>query len=89
MKNNYSIEVDRRNLVALAHCLTRMAEEITDVEYDWCLTINAGGIDYGTYINVNIERKEIEICNQPEYGNDGDDSLDELFEAIAEEEDDE
>lgn len=87
MKNHYSIEVDNYNPTALAYCLKRMEDYIPDFEYEWHIVINAGGIDYGIYLNVNVNRKEVVICNQPE-GN-GDDSLDDLFECFEEEEEDE
>lgn len=82
MKTNYSVEVDRYNPTALAYCLKKLEDNIPDFEYDWKLTINAGGIDYGVYLNIDVEKKEIEICNQPEYGSDGDDMLNDVFEAI-------
>ena len=86
----YSVEVDRYNPMALAHCLQRLADGIPDFEYNWRVVINAGGIDYGVYLNVNIERQEIEICNQPEGS--GEDCIDDIleeFEDDDEEEDDE
>lgn len=76
----YSIEVDRYNPLALAHCLERLGNGIPDFEWDYHMTINAGGIDYGTYININLEDKTIEICNQPEYGTDGNNTIDEVIE---------
>lgn len=87
MKNNYSVEVDKDNPTALAHCLRRLEFGIPDFEYDWKLVINAGGIDYGIYLNVDLNRKEIEICNQPN-GN-GDDFLDDILECFEEEEEEE
>ena len=89
MKTNYSVEVDRYNPMALAHCLKKLEDNIPNFENDWILTINAGGIDYGVYLNINVEKKEIEICNQPEYGSDGDDSLDDIITYLEEEEDEE
>lgn len=67
MKNNYSIEIDKYSPAALIDSLKRLEENIPDFEYDWRIFINAGGIDYGIYLNINIEKQEIEICNQPEY----------------------
>lgn len=86
MSKRYSVEVDKYNPLALAHCLQKLGEGIPDFEYDWRLTANGGGIDYGVYLNIDVEEKTIEICNQPEYGSDGDDMLDDVFEAIAENE---
>lgn len=88
MKNIYSVEVDKYNPLALALCLQKLADNIPDFEYDWRLSANGGGIDYGVYLNIDVEKKEIEICNQPEYGSDGDDTLEEIFDALEEEDDD-
>ena len=87
MGKRFSIEVDKYNPTALTHCLRRLESFIPDYEYDWRVIINAGGIDYGIYLNIDIDKKEIEICNQPR-GN-GDNYLDEVeefFEEIAEDE---
>ena len=89
MKTNYSIEVDKYNPMALAHCLQKLNESIPDFEYDWRLIANAGGIDYGIYLNIDVEKKEIEICNQPEYDSDGDDSLEDVIAYFEEEENEE
>lgn len=89
MSRTFSVEVDRYNPVALTYCLQKLEENIPKFEYDWRLFINAGGIDYGIYLNINVERKEIEICNQPEYGTDGEDTLDDVFACFEEEEEDE
>lgn len=78
MKRFYSVEIDRYNPMALARTLKKMADDIPDFEYDWKVSANGGGIDYGLYLNIDIELKEIEICNQPEYG-DGDDFLEDVF----------
>lgn len=75
----YSIELDKYNPTALTHCLNKLEKTIPDYEYDWRIVINAGGIDYGVYLNIDIEEKEIEISNQPRYG-DGDDYLDDVLE---------
>lgn len=83
MKNYYSVEVDRYNPMALVRCLEMLDEGIPDFEYDWTLTINAGGIDYGTYLNIDVSRKEIEICNQPR--GDGNDMLDDVLQCFEEE----
>lgn len=60
----YSIEVDRYNPTALTHCLRELENIIPDYEWDWSIVINAGGIDYGIYLNIDMKEKEIEICNQ-------------------------
>ena len=64
MKEIYSVEIDRYNPMALANTLKKMAKVIPDFEYDWRVFANGGGIDYGLYLNINVEKKEIEICNQ-------------------------
>lgn len=79
-KRYYSVEVYKYNPTALAWCLRKLENNILDFEYDWHITINAGGIDYGIYLNIDVENKEIEICNQPRYGNEGDDTLDDVIE---------
>lgn len=73
----YSIDINR-SVEDLAYCLQRVNNEINDI-YDWRISINAGGIDYGIYFNFDIDNKELEICNQPAY----DESLD-LTEIIDE-----
>lgn len=59
----FTVEVDKYNPVALIHCLKRFENAINDFEYDWRIYINAGGIDYGIYLNIDTEQKEIEISN--------------------------
>ncbi len=70
----YSIDIDR-SINALTHCL-QIVNNAIDV-WEWDITINAGGIDYGVYFNFDIDNKELEICNCPRY----DDSLN-LYEII-------
>lgn len=89
MSKTFSVEVDKYNPMALAHCLKKLNEEIENFEYDWRLTANGGGIDYGVYLNIDVEEKSIEICNQPEYGSDGDDMLDDVIEYLKENEEEE
>lgn len=84
MKNTYSIEIDKYNPTALTYCLRKLENAIPDYEYDWRIVINAGGIDYGIYLNIDISEKEIEICNQPK--GEGDDYLDDVLELFEEEE---
>lgn len=89
MKNIYSVEIDRYDPTALTYCLRRLENVIPDYESEWRLIVNAGGIDYGIYLNIDINEKEIEICNQPEgSGEDWLDHVIEYFESISEEEDD-
>lgn len=89
MEDTYSIEIDRYNPMALTHVLKELADAIPDFEYGWRVSANGGGIDYGLYLNIDITKKEIEICNQPEYGTDGDDMLEDVLENFAEDEEDE
>ncbi len=82
----YSVDIER-SMDALAYCMQKVNNSINDIG-DWRVSINAGGIDYGIYFNFDVERKELEISNQP----DGDDSLflDEIIDEInSEEEEDE
>lgn len=83
----FSVEVDKYNPVALAHCLNKLNDNIPDFEYDWTMEVNAGGIDYGIYLNIDTERHEIQVSNQPE-GN-GDDFLEDVIDAVKEDADDE
>lgn len=85
MEGIFSVEIDQ-NPESLAYCLRKLTNEIPDL-YDWTTVVNSGGIDYGVYLNVNVNRKEIEINNQPTYG-DGDDSIDDIIEFLEEDEDD-
>lgn len=78
----YSVEIESHNPVAMLYCLQRLEDEIPDFEYDWSLYINAGGIDYGTYMNIDTEQQTITLCNQPD--GDGDDSLDDVINEILE-----
>lgn len=84
----FSVEVNKDDPTALTHCLKMLEKAIPDYEYDWRIVINAGGIDYGIYLNIDVEKKEIEICNGPGCM-DGDDMLDDVIDAILESDDDE
>ena len=85
----YTVDIDR-SMDALAHCMQKVNNEIDDI-WDWRVSINAGGIDYGIYFNFDLERKELEISNAPSYGYDDSLGLDEIIEEINgnEEEEDE
>lgn len=86
MKSKYSVEVDKYDATALAHCLKRLEDGIPDFDYSWRIVINAGGIDYGIYLNIDTEKEEIEISNQPTYGSDGSDFIDDILENFNENE---
>ena len=70
----YSVEIER-GIESLMCCLRDVSTQIN--EWEWNVIINAGGIDYGIYFNFDIDKKELEISNQPQY----DESL-ELYEII-------
>ena len=61
----YSVEIER-SIESFADCIERVRNGINDI-WDWRISINAGGIDYGIYFNFDIENKELEICNQSRY----------------------
>lgn len=82
----YTVDIDR-SMDALAHCMQKVNNEIEDV-WDWRVSINAGGIDYGIYFNFDLERKELEISNAPGYGYDDSLGLDEIIEEINENDED-
>ena len=82
----YTVDIDR-SMDALAHYMQKANNGIEDI-WDWRVSINAGGIDYGIYFNFDIERKELEICNQPSCGYDDSLGLDEIIEEINENEED-
>lgn len=75
----YSVQIES-SIRAITDCLQKVNDGIDT--WDWNVCINAGGIDYGVYFNFDIENKELEICNQPQY----DESLylDEIIEEINE-----
>lgn len=78
----YSVDIER-SVDSLAYCLQKVNNEIEDIS-DWKVSINAGGIDYGIYFNFDIERKELEISNQPSCGYDNSLGLNEIIEEINE-----
>ena len=81
----YSVDVER-SIESLTHCLKRINNGINDI-WDWRISANGGGIDYGIYLNFDIDNKELEICNQPRYKEDF--GLDEIIDIINDEYDDE
>ena len=76
----YSVDINR-SVDSVAYCLNKLNNE-ADM-WDWRISINAGGIDYGVYFNFDLEDKELEISNQPFYGMETTD-LEEVIEAINE-----
>ena len=79
----YSVDIDR-SIDSLTYCLQKVNDSI-DV-WNWRVSINAGGIDYGIYFNFDVYKKELEICNQPNPIADDSLSLDEIIEIINENE---
>ena len=79
----YSVDIDR-SIDSLAYCLNEVKDGI-DV-WSWRVSINAGGIDYGIYFNFDIDKKELEICNQPFFDADDSLNLNEIIEIINENE---
>jgi hypothetical protein len=61
----YSVDINR-SVDSVAYCLNMLNSEVD--MWDWRISINAGGIDYGVYFNFDLEDKELEISNQPYYG---------------------
>lgn len=81
----YSVDINR-SVDSVAYCLNMLNSEV-DL-WDWRISINAGGIDYGVYFNFDLEDKELEISNQPFYGAEETD-LDTVIDTINEYEDEE
>lgn len=79
----YSVDI-ARDMDSLASCMQKVNNGINDID-DWGISINAGGIDYGIYFNFDVERKELEISNQPDMGADDSLDLDEIIETINDE----
>lgn len=79
----YSVDI-ARDIDSLATCLQRVNNGINNV-YDWRISINAGGIDFGIYFNFDINNKELEISNQPDMIAEDSLCLDEIIEIINEE----
>lgn len=76
----YSVDI-ARDINSLATCIQRVNNGINNV-YDWRISINAGGIDYGIYFNFDINNKELEISNQPDMIAEDSLCLDEIIEII-------
>ena len=61
----YSVQIDR-SINAFTYCMNKVNDEIYNI-WDWRITVNAGGVDYGIYFNFDLEEQELEICNQPRF----------------------
>ena len=82
----YTVDIER-SIDALAYCLNEVKDGID--AWSWRISINAGGIDYGIYFNFDIDKKELEICNQPFLDADDSLNLNEIIEIINENEESE
>ena len=83
----YSVQIDR-SVDALSNCLRRVSVYVEDI-WKWKVSINAGGIDYGIYFNFDLEARELEISNQPQYGYDESLYLDDIIDLINGEDEEE
>lgn len=69
---------------SLIYCLKKVQE--IDNLYEWRVSVNAGGIDYGLYFNFDTDTCTLEICNYPDrYADYTDMYLEDIIEAINEE----
>ena len=83
----YTIDIDNR-VESLIYCLKKV-QEIDNI-YEWTVSINAGGIDYGVYFNFDSDECILEICNCPnDYADYTDMDLAEIIDAINNENSDE
>lgn len=74
---------------SLIYCLKKVSQGIDNI-YEWRVSVNAGGIDYGVYFNFDSDTCTLEICNQPNtYADYTDMYLEDIIEAINEENGDE
>ena len=86
MKRYWSVEIDNSWATSLIHCLTKIENTILGFASEWTIKVNAGGIDYGIYLNIDAKEKIIEISNQP----DGDECyLEDFLDCFDDDEDDE
>lgn len=87
-KRYISLIVDKYDPTSLIVYLNKLKKGIKGFKNNWRIFINGGGIDYGIFLNIDIENHEIEICNQNRYGSsDGynaEDNIDEVLDIIAE-----
>ena len=83
----YSVDIER-SMDSLAYCMQKVNNGINNI-WDWRISINAGGIDYGIYFNFDLEQKELEISNQPDMCADDSLCLDEIIDEINSEDEEE
>lgn len=61
----YSVQIDN-SVNAFAYCMNKVNDEVCNI-WDWSISINACGIDYGIYFNFDIDNMHLEISNCAEY----------------------
>lgn len=57
----YSVQIDK-SIDAFAYCMNKVNDEICNI-WDWSISVNACGIDYGIYFNFDIKDMHLEISN--------------------------
>ena len=82
MRRTFSVEVDKWNPMDLVETLKKLGEGIADFEYEWGISANGGGIEYGVFLNIDVDKKRIEISNQP--NGDGEDLVEDVLECFDE-----
>ncbi len=82
----FSVEIDKYSATSLTWCLRKLENNIPNFD-EWRFFVNAGGIDYGIYLNIDTDKQEIEICNQPK--GEGNDYLDDVIACLKEKYEDE
>ena len=83
----YTIDINN-SVESLIYCLEKV--QTIDNIYEWDVSVNAGGIDYGVYFNFDSDACVLEISNCPnDYADYTDMGLDEIIDAINEENGDE
>ena len=83
----YTTDIDNR-VESLIYCLKKV-QEIDNI-YEWSVSVNAGGIDYGVYFNFDSDACVLEISKCPNaYADYTDMYLDEIIDAINNENSDE
>ena len=84
----YTTDINN-TIESLAYCLKKVQQGLDNV-YQWTVSIYACGIDYGVYFNFDSDECVLEICNcENAYADYTDMTLDEIIEAINNENSDE
>lgn len=58
----YSVDVEN-TVDALAYCFEKLNSDVD--MWDWNVTVNTGGVNYGMYLNFDFNNRELEISNEP------------------------